>query len=178
MDIAFLVISALAMVAIAIFTWKTWQISARQNKLLHDPDLVLYTWPGEGSLGRLVNFVPHAERISYSLVMVNGGTTPIVVNEIKEKLKMEDGTVQDVIMNFIPPPGVRPPFVFMVGLPWVVANQSFVICRRELKLEDVWEYLKEKRIIGIDIELPYYVGNKHKYVSKTVPIRVGFTVSV
>ncbi len=55
MDIAFLVISSLATVAIAIFTWKTWQISSRQNKLLHDPDLVLYTWPGEGGLGRLVD---------------------------------------------------------------------------------------------------------------------------
>jgi hypothetical protein len=108
--------------------------------------------------------------------MVNGGMTPIVVNEIKEKLKMEDGTIQDVIMNFIPPPAEHLPYVFMVSLPWVVANQSFVICRRALELEGVWNHLKEKRIIGIDVQLPYYVGNKGKSVSKTVPIQVGFTI--
>lgn len=175
-QIIFNVISAFATAVMAVFAWKTWEINSREHKL-YSPELEAYSWP-EPKPENLLVPNEKTEYICYSLVFVNSGKVPIILNDIKEKINfIEKGEKISLgIWNFCQPPSERPVGVYINQFPWVIKDGSFAICER--KLEGVrTEDLKGKKI-EIRILVRYYSGKTLKEKEFTAPPRLGYTMYV
>ncbi|TES84361.1 MAG: hypothetical protein E3J92_01540 [Dehalococcoidia bacterium] len=173
-SIASVTIMSIATALLAIFTWRTWKISAEQHKLYHDPDLTTYcyTEPETGEKTASKGSFKDADAITYDVILVNPGRVPIVVTNVKETLLLDgDTSRQEVLMDFRQPPSQRPARIFMSNMPWVVGNGDFSICRRKLILSPKWKSLSSTTEGSVEAEFEYCVGQKVKHVKQIAPTR-------
>jgi hypothetical protein len=183
-NIASVTIMAIATVFLAIFTWRTWKISAEQHKLYHDPDLTIYPLiqpeAGEKSFSsKLLNETSNIH-INYSVILVNPGRVPIVITHIKERLLLSDGKESEITMNFESPPSDGSSRAYMVTIPSVIGGGDFSICRRFFNIGklNIPNAIKPLITEFMYIEIHYTVGKRMKYERQQVLLHLRMPAQV
>lgn len=164
-----LMISAMTMMAVAFFTWKTWEISARQYDWTYKKELYLY---------------PETFTVDfqYGCTLVNPSSVPVVVVDIKEKLELYDNIEGLISSDKLNPgfdiPTERNPNIFIDGTPWVISGKSFAVWSRKLFKKETslgkvirFSMLKKKKS-SIKCIIKYHHYEKKKLFEKEIEIPI------
>lgn len=149
-------INAISTVIMAIFTALTWRILYKQDKMRNDPELRAFCYPPEIVEPLVIGTKGFDFLIE--IVIVNPGTVPAVITNIKEVFKDTTNGQDLTVQGRFDLPILRPIGVYISQLPWVVGGGKFAICRRRYNLPSKF---KEKELL-IQFKFNYFVSKKEK----------------
>ncbi|UCG53874.1 MAG: hypothetical protein JSV32_04495 [Dehalococcoidia bacterium] len=178
MEISFIIISVIATVILAIFTWRTWRISNEQHKLYHDPDLSIFSL--DKGLNQFEKEIEYDEDalLTYNALIVNHGRIPIVITDVWENISDEVDN-KDLHGLFHVPPGVETGAKqLLLELPVVIPSGDFITCNRECEVKAFYKHLTEESrnqlSNSINVKIEYYTTkDAPKIVNKNIPLYVG-----
>ena len=167
-----IIIMAIATVLLAVFTWRIWKISNEQHRLYHDPDLAIYSLSGveEDEEPFSSGSIKDAHRIGYAVMLINPGTIPVIVRNIKETLITEG--IEDYKAVFATPSGLEVTHNLITDFPAVVGGGESSIYHGSCKLSDIPENTKAKILGVVRIRIEYQAGERIKFVNRVIPLHL------
>lgn len=177
MEVAAIIVSAIAAITIALFTWRTWlvsnaqhKLSNEQHKLYHDPDLAVFSLSQGLDQFDKVNDYNEDNLITYNALIVNHGRIPIVITDVWEKIT-DDIDNKDIQGLFHIPPGIETEGKkLLLELPAVVPSGDFLICTRDCKAKVFFEHLSDssrKQLLNsLIVKIEYYTTMDRPKITK------------
>ena len=142
------IINATAIVMLVIITWRyvrhTKQLVKETRLARRDnPELKAYlSEPSQEELERRQIAGQYGTFLTFTALLINPGSVPIVIHEVTEKVKGQEskgkvGTYTTYEFQFALTKEARPEQVslYVFGLPWVIPSDGFAIWSRYLALD-------------------------------------------
>jgi len=151
------VITAIAMIVVAIYSRRTYLLSRKQDVRYSNPDIKVYEYNRK--------YYPGEETNRYSILIVNSGEVPMVVTQVIEITTK--GKQLNEITDWCYPPrlDMGAPGVYMDTLPWAIQKGDFAICSRHVK-----EIPKETVTFKLKIRIEYQAGNERQKHKETLVV--------
>jgi hypothetical protein len=179
------IVSTAATAAIAVFAWRTWKLSDAQHKLYNDPELRIHPWPeadiastagANVALGLASSIEEKRDRVQYvqyQVGLVNPGSVPITVTDIREDAITADSCHHRLSMRPASPLHSPPGWRFMSDVPSFISGREFAICSRWLSLVGEYEGLRDSDF-AVRVTLTYHNGQRSRTITHNPPLRRGY----
>lgn len=150
-------ITAIAMIVVAIYSRLTYLLSRRQDARYSNPDIMVYQYNRK--------YYPGEEANRYSILIVNSGEVPMVVTQVIE-MTTEGKQLNEIAdWCFSPRFDIGTPGVYMDTLPWAIQKGGLAICSRHLK-----KIPEETVTPKLKIRIEYQAGNERQKTKETLVV--------
>ena len=151
------VITAIAMIVVAIYSRLTYLSSRKQDARYSNPDIKVYEYNRKD--------YPASEENLYSILIVNSGEVPMVVTQVIEVTT--EGRQLNGITDwcFSPRFDSGTPGVYMVTLPWAIQKGGFAVCSRHLN--EIPDGILTPKL---KIRIEYQAGNERQKYKETLVV--------